>query len=102
MAIRPGAKHSIEKPAGTEQTNVPFVQWRQRTSTENYLAGMAHPLGLECRRGLGQRVLDLIEGKAAEFKLRGRTRRNRVNAIRHFAERRNHFVLPSQVVQLAI
>ena len=63
---------------------------------------MCHPLGLECRRGLGQPVLDLIEGKTAKFKFGGRTWRHRVKAVRRFTKRRNRFILPRQVVQLAV
>jgi len=54
VTIHPGSKDSIEKSTCAEQTDVPFVQGRQRTSTENCPAGMRYALGLERRWGLGQ------------------------------------------------
>jgi hypothetical protein len=79
VAIRPGSKDTVEKSACAEQTDVPFVQRRQRTSTENYPAGMSYALSLERRRGLGQGVLNLVEGKAPEFELGWRARWKRIN-----------------------
>ena len=62
VAIFAFAEYPVEHSCGAEQTNMPAMQWRQRSSTDTLLPWEKQSTRLAICRRFEQQVLDLIQG----------------------------------------
>lgn len=82
------AKQAIEKPTGTEQTDMALMQRNERSSSELRLTRMSHTLRLERCGRCWQQILNVVEGQTLVFKTNWGTCGYREGSLGSISQRR--------------